>query len=139
MLNQIWSFGFRDLTCVGITKDFQNFHVFGKNQTCVGITTDYLNFCVCGFIHTCVVFTTYLDLSKCLVKTTHVWKNPHMCVYFQIQGGCFCICICIGQISLKNLTFYIYLSFKGRRPNKIISEQVEKWQFISRVWEFPHT
>ena len=65
------------LTCVKITKDFENFHVFGKNQTCVGITTDYLNFRVCGFIHTCVVFTTYLDLSKCLVKTTYVCVFPN--------------------------------------------------------------
>ena len=41
-----------------ITKDFENFHVFGKNQTCVGITTDYLNFSVCGFFR----FDTFIFL-----------------------------------------------------------------------------
>ena len=73
--------------------DFQNFHVCGKNQTCVGIANDYLNYHVCGFYHTCVDFTK--DMSRCLVKTTHVWEDTNMCVYFKIQGGTFCICFCI--------------------------------------------
>ena len=59
----------------------------------------------------CVFFTTHVwflsntkDLPKCLVKTTHVCENPNRRVYFQIQGGTFCICIWIWQISLKYLT-----------------------------------
>ena len=64
----------------------------------------------------CVVKTTQVwflpntrDLSKCLVKTTHVCENPHMCVYFQMQGGIFCICVCVWQISSNYLTSYTYL------------------------------
>ena len=78
----------------------------------------------------CVVFPTHVwflpntwDTSKCLVKTTHVWENPNMCVYFQIQGGAFCICTCIWQISYKYLTFRIYLLFQGCRANIMIWEQ----------------
>ena len=64
---------FWDLKCVRITIDFENFHVFGKNQTYVGISTGYLNFRVSVFFHTCVVFTTYLG-------PVEVFGKNHTCV-----------------------------------------------------------
>ena len=69
-------------TCVGITTDFQNFHMCGKNQTCVGIDNDHLNYHVCGFYHTCVDFTKYIRHVKVFGKNhTCVGKYKHVCVF----------------------------------------------------------
>ena len=68
--------------CVGITTDFQNFHMCGKNQTCVGIDNDHLNYHVCGFYHTCVDFTKYLRHVKVFGKNhTCVGRYKHVCVF----------------------------------------------------------
>ena len=102
---------------------------YRDHSICLRKTTHVWEFPLITWTSMCVGKTTQMwflpntwDLSKCLVKTTHVCENPHMCVYFQIQGGIFCICICIWQISLKYLTSYTYLSFQIRRPKILIWE-----------------
>ena len=120
--------------------------VLRDRSSCLGKTTHVWELPLITWTSMCVVKTTQVwflpntwDMSKCLVKTTHVCENPHMCVYFQIQGGIFCICICIWQISLKYLTSYTYLSFQMRRPKIMIWQQGQNGHYISGVWEFPHT
>ena len=88
--------------------------LISRTSMCVVKTKHMWELPLITWIFMCVVFTTHVwflsnteDLPKCLVKTTHVCENPNIFVYFQIQGGCFCICIFVQQISLKYLILYM--------------------------------
>ena len=100
-----------------ITIDFENFHVFGKNQTYVGITTDYLNFRVCGFFHTCVVFTTYLGPVEVFGKNhTCVEKSKHVCV-FPNTGWCI-LYLHIYLTNILQIPNLSYISFISGAPSQ---------------------